>query len=102
MAKFDIKTLEDLNKRKVILKKWARLSDNTQTVLLEILASEVQRTKIFRTCITCNHFEVLEPIGEGEQIERCKLVGKRPPAPVIADGCEKYVTGYYDDPDIPF
>lgn len=103
MAKFDIESYEENKRRKVIMRKFAKLTHNTQTTLLEIIASDATRTDIFKTCITCKHFEVLEPIGgDGELIEHCKLVGKRPPAKVIADGCEEYKERYFHDDDIPF
>lgn len=41
-----------------------------------------------RTCMSCLQFV--------ERSETCNLVGKRPPARVIATGCEKY------EEDIPF
>lgn len=100
---FDIKTYEQLERRKVVLRNYAQLPHSAQEALLQILAAEVTRTKIFKTCVTCNKFEVLEPTdGAGETIERCKLTNTRPPAVVIADGCELYAEGYYDDHDIPF
>lgn len=101
--KFDIKTHEDNQRRKVVLKKFANLLPSAQDLLLEIIAGEAKRTHLFRTCITCNHFEVLDSTdGKSEQIEKCKLVNKRPPAVIIADGCDKYKTGYYHDEDVPF
>lgn len=42
-----------------------------------------------RTCVNCHHFD--------EQLEICKLAGARPPARVIAFGCERF-----DPDDIPF
>ncbi len=36
-----------------------------------------------RTCVTCDNFH--------EPQERCTLAGTRPPASVIAYGCEKWI-----------
>ena len=44
----------------------------------------------FQTCMRCDHFE--------EAKENCKLFNMRPPAKVIAFGCEKFT----DDDWIPF
>lgn len=44
---------------------------------------------IYRSCINCEHFN--------EYNEKCKLYNQRPPARVIAYGCEKY-----EDIEIPF
>ena len=43
---------------------------------------------VFNSCITCNNFN--------EQTELCKLNNLRPPARIIAAGCECY------DDEIPF
>lgn len=45
---------------------------------------------IVQTCVSCDHFD-----GD---TERCRLANARPPARVIAFGCEKYS----DDMDVPF
>lgn len=44
---------------------------------------------IYRSCINCEHFL--------EYDEKCKLYNQRPPARVIAYGCEKW-----EDIEIPF
>ncbi len=44
-----------------------------------------------RCCPNCENFEA------GPMIEKCKLNGKRPPATVIAFGCECFV-----DNEVPF
>lgn len=44
---------------------------------------------IYRSCINCEHFD--------EPNEKCKLYNQRPPARVIAYGCEEY-----EDIEIPF
>lgn len=44
----------------------------------------------YKTCITCDHFL--------EQQEKCNLYDQRPPARVIAFGCDSYK----DDNYIPF
>ena len=44
----------------------------------------------FKTCLKCDHFN--------EKDELCKLVNMRPPAKIIAFGCDKYA----DDDWIPF
>lgn len=45
---------------------------------------------ITRTCVSCDHFRT----GN----ETCGLANARPPARIIAFGCEKYS----DDMDVPF
>jgi hypothetical protein len=43
----------------------------------------VERARLYRSCVTCNHFD--------EATEGCALAdGTRPPARVIAMGCGKY------------
>jgi 5-formaminoimidazole-4-carboxamide-1-beta-D-ribofuranosyl 5'-monophosphate synthetase len=44
----------------------------------------------FKTCMYCENFN--------EEKELCKLYNMRPPAAIIAFGCEKYE----DDDEIPF
>jgi len=45
-----------------------------------------------RTCVTCEHFD--------KDAETCKLAdGQRPPAKVIAYGCDSYT---FEFDDIPF
>lgn len=101
MAQFDTKRYEENQQRKIHLRNFAHLLPSAQDTLLEIIVNNAKRTDLFHTCVTCKHFETIESITEGEIIERCKLVGKRPPAKVIADGCERYMQGFLDD-DIPF
>lgn len=45
---------------------------------------------ITQSCVSCDNFD--------EKAERCRLANARPPARVIAFGCEKYS----DDQDVPF
>lgn len=47
--------------------------------------------QLVRSCLTCDHFK--------ESNELCELVNVRPPAKVIAFGCEKYQN---IDDEIPF
>lgn len=51
----------------------------------------IETTKpIYRSCVNCEHFNELN----GEQ---CKLAKARPPARIIAYGCERW-----EDIEIPF
>ena len=98
MSQFDVKNYEALQKRKTRTRELYRLPHDLLKNVLYVLNEGGNRTDIFQTCISCTHFESIDVIG-GEPQETCKLVGKRPPAKVIADGCEKY-SDIFDD--IPF
>ena len=47
---------------------------------------------ITRSCVSCDHFK------PAPGLEHCGLVNQRPPARIIAFGCERYS----DDMDVPF
>lgn len=42
----------------------------------------VAEARLYRTCVTCQHFT--------ESTEVCGLYSARPPARVIASGCDQY------------
>ena len=48
------------------------------------LAQKIHEMRVIPSCMTCNNFE--------EETEHCRLFQQRPPARVIAYGCE-----YWDD-----
>lgn len=54
------------------------------------LREKFQRIDLMQSCLSCHHF--LEPN------ETCKKFNSRPPARIIANGCQHYD----DDFDIPF
>lgn len=58
--------------------------------LLVTLSDSMQRTEFYQSCLTCNHFD--------DKTEICGLNQKRPPAIIIANGCECYD----DSGEIPF
>lgn len=53
----------------------------------DLLVFQIQemltKAALDRSCVSCVHFE--------ESSELCLLAGARPPARVIASGCQKYV-----------
>lgn len=51
-------------------------------------AVKVELSKLAHNCPTCTHFD--------GRVEQCILAGKRPPAKIIAEGCNKF------EYDIPF
>jgi len=50
-----------------------------ETAVLDL----IERARLYRSCPTCQHFE--------ESSEICDLAGGRPPARIIAMGCDKYL-----------
>jgi len=46
------------------------------------LRDALAATYVQRSCLPCDHFD--------EASEQCRLVNKRPPARVIAYGCEQF------------
>lgn len=58
--------------------------------IYQVLADKFKRTDVYQSCITCVHFDPAS--------ENCKKYQQRPPAHIIADGCESYE----DTNDIPF
>jgi hypothetical protein len=54
----------------------SKLAENITSQVIESIREMAQ------TCIHCEHFD--------EEKELCKLAGKRPPARVIAFGCENF------------
>jgi len=64
------------------------LSSAAANAVMRVL--EMTGNYAYQTCIKCDHFD--------EPNEICKLYKMRPPAKIIAFGCEKYE----DDDWIPF
>jgi hypothetical protein len=58
------------------------LSDKENSWLAASIADLVEQARLYRSCLTCEHFE--------EATEVCRLAQVRPPARVIALGCPKY------------
>lgn len=54
------------------------------------LAKLFDRSDLFRSCLSCLHFN--------EGLEQCKAFNARPPARIIANGCDRYG----DIMEIPF
>ena len=66
----------------------AKITTARQAAIIEMakeLAAELEPlvARATRTCINCEHFD--------EKPELCRLAGQRPPARVIATGCEKHL-----------
>lgn len=64
----------------------ANLSDR-DIKLLDTILNAIALAQVTPSCLSCEHFQ-----GD----ETCKLAGKRPPAQVIVEGCERW------SQDIPF
>jgi hypothetical protein len=64
---------------------------NHDRISIADTCAQAVRTQIMQlipSCITCEHF--------AERDEKCKLVDRRPPAHVIAFGCESWTN------EVPF
>ena len=59
------------------------LSEREQTYLEAAIADLIETARLYRSCLTCQHFD--------EPTEVCGLASGRPPARVIAMGCPKYL-----------
>lgn len=81
-------TYDEQRRKAGIRKTIEEMPRGMKSILLQIFSAEGERSYYFKTCVTCSHFQTDEV---------CKLFNVRPPASVIASGCEKY-----DDIDVPF
>lgn len=98
---FDTKRYAENQKRKIALRQLSDLPYEIQSNVLRVIGFFGDRSAVFKTCITCSHFESIELAASGGQMkEICKKFNILPPAKVIADGCEDY-QDYVED-DIPF
>ena len=59
------------------------LSDKERPHLEAAVSDLIERARLYRSCLTCQHFT------EGSEV--CGLAGGRPPARVIAMGCPQYL-----------
>jgi hypothetical protein len=55
---------------------------NSEGPLVRSILETIQKARLYRSCITCTRFD--------EPNEQCQLYQQRPPARVIAMGCEAY------------
>lgn len=88
---FDSNAYAENEKRKVVARKLKAVPWNVQQFVIELLQHNGKRTDYFQTCVSCEHFK--------KDGEICELANARPPAQVIADGCDSYKD---NDSDIPF
>lgn len=58
------------------------LSEKERSYLEAAVADLIETARLYRSCLTCQHFE--------EATEICRIAAARPPARVIAMGCPKY------------
>lgn len=73
------------------LKRLAKIRSDAEYAIRDALNYAVETHKpIYQSCINCEHFDELNG-------EICKLAKARPPARVIAYGCEQWC-----DMEIPF
>lgn len=77
-------------KTKPTLREEAKLEISSAASNAALRVLESSHHYPFKTCMTCENFN--------EEKELCKLYNLRPPASIIAFGCEKYE----DDDGIPF
>lgn len=59
----------------------------------EEMQKVLNRSDLYRSCVSCTHFDI-----HGELCKISKPNPARPPACIIADGCD----WYSDDGEIPF
>lgn len=74
--------------------------------LLDQIDVVMQRTDLYRSCITCAYFEGARDLSDHPAKQpRCAKHCAHPPAFIIANGCDDYVdmveSGKLND-DIPF
>lgn len=98
---FDTKRYEENMQREKRIRSLFSLPHDVSKNVLAILAHGADRSDIFPSCISCVHFESTDLTVPNEQgditKDICKIFKVRPPAKIIANGCEKY-----DEDDIPF
>lgn len=74
--------------------------------LLDQIDVVMQRTDLYRSCITCAYFEGARNLSDNPSKQpRCAKHCGNPPACVIANGCDDYadmVESKSLDDDIPF
>lgn len=66
------------------------LRPDARNILVNSIATSMERESFYQCCINCEHFK--------EKTEICLLANQRPPARIIAYGCENWM----DLDTIPF
>jgi hypothetical protein len=77
-----------IDDRRDVIREMPVLKQQTVAAMLTILSNDpTLRSDVFRTCISCFNWE--------HETETCGYYKQRPPATIIANGCDTYT-------DIPF